>query len=53
MDGDIVRNTRDTFQWIGHSNTGGNPGRHEVDDSQELNHRCVMQAIADLGSRAS
>jgi hydroxypyruvate isomerase len=49
MDGDIVRNIRDHFQWIGHFHTGGNPGRHEIDDTQELNYRFVMQAIADLG----
>ena len=49
MDGDIVRNIRDHFQWIGHFHTGGNPGRHEVDDTQELNYRFVMKAIADLG----
>jgi hydroxypyruvate isomerase len=48
MDGDIVRNIRDHFQWIGHFHTGGNPGRHEIDDSQELNYRFVAQAIADL-----
>jgi len=49
MDGDIVRNIRDNFQWIGHFHTGGNPGRHEIDDTQELNYRFVAQAIADLG----
>ena len=49
MDGDIVRNIRDHFQWIGHFHTGGNPGRHEIDDTQELNYRFVMAAIADLG----
>jgi hydroxypyruvate isomerase len=49
MDGDIVRNIRDNFQWIGHFHTGGNPGRHEIDDTNELNYRFVMQAIADLG----
>ena len=49
MDGDIVRNIRDHFQWIGHFHTGGNPGRHEIDDTQELNYRFVMQAIAELG----
>ena len=32
MDGDIVRNIRDHFQWIGHFHTGGNPGRHEIDE---------------------
>lgn len=49
MDGDIVRNIRDHFGWIGHFHTGGNPGRHEIDDTQELNYRFIMQAIADLG----
>jgi hydroxypyruvate isomerase len=49
MDGDIVRNIRDHLPWIGHFHTGGNPGRHEIDDTQELNYRFVMKAIADLG----
>ena len=49
MDGDIVRNIRDNFQWIGHFHTGGNPGRHELDETQELNYRLIAQAIADLG----
>jgi hydroxypyruvate isomerase len=49
MDGDIVRNIRDNFRWIGHFHTGGNPGRHDIDDSQELNYRFVAQAIVDLG----
>jgi hydroxypyruvate isomerase len=48
MDGDIVRNIRDNFQWIGHFHTGGNPGRHDIDESQELNYRFIAQAIADL-----
>ena len=49
MDGDIVRNIRDHFQWIGHFHTGGNPGRHEIDDTQELNYRFIAKAIVDLG----
>ncbi|HWC98706.1 MAG TPA: TIM barrel protein [Candidatus Sulfopaludibacter sp.] len=49
MDGDIVRNIRDNFQWIGHFHTGGNPGRHEIDETQELNYRFIATAIADLG----
>jgi hydroxypyruvate isomerase len=49
MDGDIVRAVRDNFQWIGHFHTGGNPGRHEIDDTQELNYTVVARAIADLG----
>jgi len=49
MDGDIVRNIRDNIQWIGHFHTGGNPGRHEIDETQELNYRFIAQAIADMG----
>jgi hydroxypyruvate isomerase len=49
MDGDIVRNIRDHYQWIGHFHTGGNPDRHEIDDSQELNYHFIAKAIADLG----
>jgi hydroxypyruvate isomerase len=48
MDGDVVRNIRDNFRWIGHFHTGGNPGRHDIDESQELNYRFVAQAIVDL-----
>jgi hydroxypyruvate isomerase len=47
MDGDIVRAIRDNIQWIGHFHTGGNPGRHDIDETQELNYRFVMQAIAE------
>jgi hydroxypyruvate isomerase len=49
MDGDIVRNIRDYYQWIGHFHTGGNPGRHEIDGTQELNYRFIAQSIAELG----
>lgn len=49
MDGDIVRTIRDNIQWIGHFHTGGNPGRHEIDQTQELNYRFIAQSIADLG----
>jgi hydroxypyruvate isomerase len=49
MEGDIVRTIRDNIQWIAHFHTGGNPGRHEIDNTQELNYRFVAQAIADLG----
>jgi len=48
MDGDIVRNIRDNIRWIGHFHTGGNPGRHDIDESQELNYRFIAQAIAEL-----
>ena len=49
MEGDIARTIKDNFQWIGHFHTGGNPGRHEIDDTQELNYRFIAKTIADLG----
>jgi hydroxypyruvate isomerase len=49
MDGDIIRNIRENIQWIGHFHTAGIPGRHEIDDRQELNYHAVAQAIVDTG----
>lgn len=49
MEGDIIRTLRDNIQWIAHIHTGGNPGRHEIDETQELNYRAIALAIADLG----
>jgi hydroxypyruvate isomerase len=48
MEGDVIRTIRDNIQYIGHFHTGGVPGRHEIDDTQELHWRAVAQAIADL-----
>jgi hydroxypyruvate isomerase len=48
MEGDLIRTIRNNIQWIGHFHTGGNPGRHEIDGSQETNYRAVAEAIADL-----
>lgn len=49
MDGDVCRNIQQNFQWIGHFHTGGVPGRHELDDTQELNYRFIAKTIADRG----
>lgn len=49
MDGDIIRTIRANIQHIAHFHTGGNPGRNELDDTQELNWRTIAKAIADLG----
>jgi hydroxypyruvate isomerase len=48
MEGDVIRTIRDNINWIGHFHTGGVPGRHEINGSQELNYRAVATAIADL-----
>jgi len=47
MEGDLIATIRSNAQWIGHYHTGGVPGRHELDDSQEVNWAAVMRAIAD------
>lgn len=49
MEGDIIRNIRTHFQYIGHFHTAGNPGRHQFDDTQELQYGAIAKAIVDLG----
>ncbi len=49
MEGDIVRNITDYHQYIAHYHTGGIPGRHEIDDTQELHYPAVMRAIVATG----
>jgi hydroxypyruvate isomerase len=49
MEGDVIRTIRDNIDFIAHFHTGGVPGRHELDDTQELNWATVCRAIADTG----
>ena len=49
MEGDVIRTIRQHAQHIGHFHTGGVPGRHELDDTQELNYHAVARAIAETG----
>lgn len=49
MEGDLIRTIRQNHDLIGHYHTGGVPGRHELDGTQELNWRAIMTAIADTG----
>ena len=49
MEGNVIATIRANAQHIAHYHTGGVPGRAEIDDTQELNFRRVMQAIADTG----
>jgi len=49
MEGDIIRTIRQNIQYIGHFHTAGNPGRHEFDDTQEMNYAGIAKAIVDLG----
>jgi hydroxypyruvate isomerase len=49
MEGDVIRTIKANIKYIGHFHTAGNPGRHEFDDTQELNYVGICKAIADLG----
>jgi hydroxypyruvate isomerase len=49
MEGDVCANIRKYFPLIAHFHAAGVPGRHELDETQEINYRFVAQTIADLG----
>ena len=49
MEGDVIATIRAHAQHIAHFHTGGVPGRAEIDETQELNYRRVMEAIVELG----
>ncbi len=49
MEGDIIRTIRENAAYIGHYHTAGNPGRHELDDRQELQYAPIMRAILATG----
>jgi hydroxypyruvate isomerase len=44
-EGDVIRTIQQNHVYYGHYHTAGNPGRHEIDDSQELNYPAIMKAI--------
>ena len=49
MEGDLIKTIRDHHDSIGHYHTGGVPGRHELDETQEVNWPAVCRAIVDTG----
>jgi hydroxypyruvate isomerase len=49
MEGDLIRTITDQHQYIAHYHTGGVPGRHELDDTQEVNWPAVCRAIVATG----
>jgi hydroxypyruvate isomerase len=49
MEGDLIRTFRANKDYIAHVHTGGVPGRHELDATQEVNWRAVATAMADSG----
>lgn len=49
MDGDVIDTIRENHPYFGHYHTGGVPGRHEIDETQELYYPAIMQAILATG----
>ena len=48
-EGDVIRTIQDNHQYIGHYHTAGVPGRHMIDESQELYYPAIMKAILATG----
>ena len=49
MEGDLIRTIQQNIQWMGHFHTGGVPGRHELDNTQEVQWDGVMRGILAAG----
>lgn len=49
MEGDVIRTITDYKDYIAHFHTAGVPGRHEIDESQELYYPAIMKAIVANG----
>ncbi len=49
MQGDLIATIKKNIQWIGHFHTAGVPGRHELDENQEIYYPAVMKAIVETG----
>ncbi|EAQ99810.1 hydroxypyruvate isomerase family protein [Maribacter sp. HTCC2170] len=49
MEGDVIRTIQEHHQYFGHYHTGGNPGRNEIDETQELYYPAIMKAIIETG----
>jgi hydroxypyruvate isomerase len=48
-EGDVIRSIQNYNQYIGHYHTAGVPGRHEINESQELFYPAIMEAIVKTG----
>jgi len=49
MEGNVIENIRKYIGHIGHIHTGGVPGRHELDETQELYYPAIMKAVVETG----
>jgi hydroxypyruvate isomerase len=48
-EGDVIHTIKDNHAYIAHYHTAGVPGRHELDENQELNYPAIMRAIKATG----
>jgi hydroxypyruvate isomerase len=48
-EGDVIRTITNHHEYFGHYHTAGVPGRHEIDETQELFYPAIMQAILKTG----
>jgi len=48
-EGDVIQTIKDNHQHFAHYHTGGVPGRHEIDDTQELYYPAIIKAILETG----
>lgn len=51
MEGNLCATIKAHHKWFAHYHTAGVPGRHEIDDTQEINYPAVVRAILDTGYR--
>lgn len=49
MNGDVIRRLDECKDVIGHIHTAGNPGRAELDDTQEINFPPIMRKLVEIG----
>jgi len=49
MEGDLIRSVQTHHAAIGHYHTAGCPGRHDLDETQEIQYPPVLRAIAATG----
>jgi hydroxypyruvate isomerase len=53
MEGDVIDTIRANKDYYGHYHTGGVPGRHEIDGTQELYYPAIVKAILDTGYKGT
>lgn len=49
MEGNVIATIKKYQKYISHYHTAGVPGRHEIDETQELNYPAIMKAIVETG----